>query len=51
MKVEQLQAQELSWADIARRWNQQGRRTGKGGTFRGWNLQRDIQRWKKGAVE
>lgn len=50
-EAEQLQAQGLSWADIARRWNEQGWRTSKGAYFRGWNLQRDLQRWKKGAAE
>jgi hypothetical protein len=35
MKAKQQRAQGLSWADIARRWN----------------LQRDVQRWKKGAAE
>ena len=50
-EAEQLRTQGLSWADIARRWNEQGRQTGKGAQFRGWNLQRDLQRWKKGAAE
>jgi hypothetical protein len=50
-EAEQLQTQGLSWADIARRWNEQGWRTSKGAYFRGWNLQRDVQRWKKGAAE
>ena len=51
IEAEQLQAQGLSWAEIARRWNEQGRRTSKGAYFRGWNLQRDRKRWKKGAAE
>lgn len=50
-EAEQLRAQGLSWAEIARRWNEQGRRTSKGVKFRGWHLQRDVQRWKKGAAE
>ena len=50
-EAEQLRAQELSWADIARRWNEQGRRTERGAYFRGWNLQRDVQRWKKGVAD
>lgn len=37
----------LSWGEIARRWNAEGRRTDKGAQFRGWNLQRDVQRWKQ----
>lgn len=50
-EAEQLQAQGLSWADIARRWNEQGWRTSTGVKFRGWHLQRDLQHWKKGEGE
>jgi|APTNR8051073442_1049403.scaffolds.fasta_scaffold03255_7 hypothetical protein len=41
----------LSWAEIARRWNAEGRRTDNGAQFRGWNLQRDVQHWKQGNGE
>ncbi len=41
----------LSWNEIARRWNAEGRRTVKGAQFRGWNLQRDVQRWKQNSPD
>ena len=45
----QLQQQGLSWAEIARRWNEQGRRTDKGNAFIGHNIARDYRKWKEGG--
>ena len=39
----------LSWAEIARQWNEQGRRTDKGNAFIGHNIARDYRRWKEGG--
>ena len=36
----------LSWGEIARRWNEQGRRTDKGAEFRGGNISREVRKWK-----
>ena len=41
-----LHTEGLSWGDIARRWNDEGRRTVKGAQFRAFNLRRDVERWK-----
>ena len=38
----------LSWAEIARRWNEQGRRTGNGAEYRGPNIAREVRKWKGG---
>ena len=36
----------LSWGEIARRWNADGRRTERGAEFRGANIARDWRKWK-----
>ena len=36
----------LSWAEIARQWNEQGRRTDKGAEYRGANIAREVRKWK-----
>lgn len=46
-EAEQLQAQGLSWADIARRWNEQGWRTDKSAEYRGANIAREVRQWIK----
>ena len=38
----------LSWNEIARRWNAEGRRTDKGAEFRGGNIAREVRKWKEG---
>ena len=47
--AEQLRQQGLSWNEIARRWNEQGRRTDKGNAFIGHNVARDYRKWKEGG--
>ena len=37
----------LSWNEIARRWNEQGRRTGNGAEYRGANIAREWRKWKE----
>jgi len=49
-EAEQLRAQGLTWAEIALRWNEQGRRTDKGAAYRGGNIWNAYQKWK-GAGE
>ena len=36
----------LSWAEIARQWNNQGRRTEKGAEYRGANIAREVRKGK-----
>jgi hypothetical protein len=36
----------LSWAEIARQWNEQGRRTEKGAEYRGANISREVRKLK-----
>ena len=36
----------LSWAEIARQWNEQGRRTDKGAEYRGANIAREVRKGK-----
>ena len=36
----------LSWAEIARQWNEQGRRTDKGAEYRGANISREVRKFK-----
>jgi hypothetical protein len=48
-EAEQLRQQGLSWNEIARRWNEQGRRTDKGNAFIGHNVARDYRKWKEGG--
>ena len=36
----------LSWAEIARQWNNQGRRTEKGAEYRGANISREVRKLK-----
>lgn len=36
----------LSWAEIARQWNEQGRRTDKGAEYRGANISREVRKLK-----
>lgn len=45
-EAKQLQAQGLSWNEIARRWNSEGRRTDKGAAYRGANIAREVRKWK-----
>jgi len=45
-EVDSLKAQGLSWGEIARRWNADGRRTERGAEFRGTNIARDWRKWK-----
>jgi len=47
-EAEQLRAQGLSWNEIARRWNEQGRRTDKGADYRGANIAREVRKLKGG---
>jgi hypothetical protein len=49
-EAEQLQAAGLSWNEIARRWNKQGRRTDTGAVYRGANVAREWRKWKEGAT-
>ena len=37
----------LSWGEIARRWNAEGRRTDKGAEFRGGNIAREVRKGKE----
>ena len=41
----------LSWNEIARRWNEQGRRTDKGADYRGANISREVRKGKGGNGE
>lgn len=50
-EADQLWRQGLSWASIARRWNNQGRRTGAGAQYRGPNIAREVKKWKGGNGE
>ena len=36
----------LSWNEIARRWNAEGRRTDKGAEYRGANISREVRKGK-----
>ena len=45
-EADRLNKARLSWAEIARRWNEQGRRTDKGAEFRGANIAREVRKWK-----
>ena len=45
--AELLRAQGLSWAEIARQWNNQGRRTDKGAEYRGANIAREVRKGKE----
>jgi hypothetical protein len=49
-EAEQLRQQGLSWNEIARRWNEQGRRTDKGAGYRGANIAREVRKAKEGAA-
>ena len=40
----------LSWNAIARRWNEQGRRTGNGAEYRGANIAREVRKGKGGGT-
>ena len=42
--AKQMRAQGLSWAEIARQWNNQGRRTEKGAEYRGANISREVRK-------
>ena len=44
--AKQMRAQGLSWAEIARQWNNQGRRTEKGAEYRGANIAREVRKGK-----
>ena len=46
VEADSLKAQGLSWGEIARRWNAEGRRTERGAEFRGTNIARDWRKWK-----
>ncbi len=46
LEADSLHAQGLSWGEIARRWNAQGRRTERGAEFRGANIAREWRKWK-----
>ena len=46
VEADSLKAQGLSWGEIARRWNAEGRRTERGAEFRGANISRDWRKWK-----
>ena len=46
VEADSLKAQGLSWGEIARRWNADGRRTERGAEFRGANIARDWRKWK-----
>jgi len=50
-EADSLHSAGLSWADIARRWNEQGRRTDNGADFRGGNIAREVRKWKGGNGE
>lgn len=45
-EVDSLKAEGLSWGEMARRWNSEGRRTERGAEFRGANIARDWRKWK-----
>ena len=45
-EADNLKAEGLSWGEIARRWNDEGRRTERGAEFRGANIARDWRKWK-----
>ena len=47
--AELLRGQGLSWAEIARQWNNQGRRTDKGAEYRGANIAREVRKGKEGG--
>ena len=47
VEADSLKAQGLSWGEIARRWNAEGRRTERGAEFRGANIARDWRKWKE----
>ena len=40
----------MPWEAIARRWNDEGRRTRKGAEFRGANIAREVKQWKASSV-
>ncbi len=48
-EADSLTAQGLSWAEIARRWNSEGRRTPTGAEYRGPNIAREWKKWKGGG--
>ena len=50
-EAERLQAAGLSWNEVARRWNEQGRRTDKGADYRGANIAREVRKLKGGTGE
>ena len=43
-EADSLKKAGLSWNEIARRWNAQGRRTGNGAEYRGANIAREVKR-------
>lgn len=46
-EADSLHSAGLSWGAIARRWNDEGRRTPSGAIFRAFNLRRGVDRWKQ----
>jgi len=50
-EADSLHSEGLSWGAIARRWNEQGRRTDKGAEYRGPNIAREVKKWKGGNGE
>jgi|APTNR8051073442_1049403.scaffolds.fasta_scaffold86970_2 hypothetical protein len=50
-EADSLHSAGLSWGEIARRWNAQGRRTEKGAEYRGANIARGVRKWKGGNGE
>lgn len=47
-EADSLNKARLSWTEIARRWNEQGRRTDSGAEYRGPNISREVRKWKEG---
>lgn len=45
-EADSLKQAGLSWNEIARRWNEQGRRTDKGAEYRGANIAREVRKGK-----
>lgn len=46
-EADSLNASGLNWEAIARRWNEQGRRTASGAEFRGANIAREVRKWRQ----
>ena len=47
-EADSLKKAGLSWNEIARRWNAQGRRTGNGAEYRGANIAREVRKLRGG---